>query len=533
MSDATMMSKDGEGSRQPQCQGQPAPEAVGFPTPQVVTGETGPISVEVRSTVTSGRMAPSMSSTPMLRSSLAPALSSSPMLCSAGVSDPCAGSRRHQDELGAAFSGALVDTRDGVELNSSSDESFIGQSGVVDYDDSSDEDRFFDEASTSARSSSRYDLSLNADGSFEDPADVSSPASCRVERGDAVKLSLCGRDPSSCDALMDPGVQKAAKARRPRRKRMSILKVRFQPDHRNSEEPENHCADDREARKHALQEMAENIRLEGVRRVQLQRAVSSARRAFESFHRLSPGSSSEAQVSRSSAGIAGWSKFADFLEHEANAVDHGPLQGLLCDDPQLAKFVAELEGSEEVASLIAGPTRRCPSAIDGIVSGSGGGLGRVNLCEGEVGEEINVASEWQDIEFEVCLDSGCTDNVCHPGDVPGYVVEPSMGSRAKRGFTVGNGARVTNDGQAILSLQRDGALDTVSSTFQIAKVSRPLMSVGRLCDAGLDVIFKKDRADVIGPEGAVVLSFERAAGGLYIAKLKLKRPPSTPFGRQG
>ena len=280
-------------------------------------------------------------------------------------------------------------------------------------------------------------------------------------------------------------------------------------------------------------EMAEDIRLEGVHRVQLQRTIANARRAFESFHRLSPGSSSEDQVSRSSAGIGGWSKFGDLLEREANAVDHGPLQGLLCDDPQLAKFVAELEGSEEVASLIAGPTRRCPSAVDGIVSDLGGGLGRVHLFEEEKGDEINVASEWQDIEFEVCLDSGCTDNVCHPGDVPGYIVEPSAGSRAKRGFTVGNGARVTNDGQAILSLQRDGVLDTVSSTFQIAKVSRPLMSVGRLCDAGLDVIFKKDRADVIGAGGAVVLSFERSEGGLYIAKLKLKRPPPTPFGRQG
>ena len=187
-----------------------------------------------------------------------------------------------------------------------------------------------------------------------------------------------------------------------------------------------------------------------------------------------------------------------------------------------------------MASLVAAPARRRPTATDGLISQLGGGIGRVNLCEGEVASgEINVASEWQDIEFEVCLDSGCTDNVCHPGDVPGYVVEPSAGSRAKQGFIVGNGARVTNDGQAILSLQSDGALNTVSSTFQIAKVSRPLMSVGRLCDAGLDVIFKKDRADVIGPECAVVLSFERAAGGLYIAKLKLKRPPSTPFGRQG
>ena len=152
-----------------------------------------------------------------------------------------------------------------------------------------------------------------------------------------------------------------------------------------------------------------------------------------------------------------------------------------------------------MASLIAGPARRRPTAVDGIVSELGGGLGRVNLCEGGIASgEINVASEWQDIEFEVCLDSGCTDNVCHPGDVPGYAVEPSMGSRAKQGFIVGNGARVTNDGQAILSLQSDGALNTVSSTFQIAKVSRPLMSVGRLCDAGLDVVFKQDRADVVG-----------------------------------
>ena len=91
---------------------------------------------------------------------------------------------------------------------------------------------------------------------------------------------------------------------------------------------------------------------------------------------------------------------------------------------------------------------------------------------------------------------------------------------------------MTNDGQAVLSLQREGTIDTVSSTFQIAKVSRPLMSVGRLCDAGLNVSFRKDRADVIGADGGVVLSFERQDGGLYTAKLKLKRPPSG-FVRQG
>ena len=59
------------------------------------------------------------------------------------------------------------------------------------------------------------------------------------------------------------------------------------------------------------------------------------------------------------------------------------------------------------------------------------------------------------------------------------------------------------------------------------------MSVGRLCDAGLDVVFKKDKADVMDGGGHVVLSFERNNGGLYVARLRLKKPPIEPFGRRG
>ena len=34
-------------------------------------------------------------------------------------------------------------------------------------------------------------------------------------------------------------------------------------------------------------------------------------------------------------------------------------------------------------------------------------------------------AEWIDVEFEVALDTGSTDHVCHSGDVPGYVIEAS------------------------------------------------------------------------------------------------------------
>ena len=44
--------------------------------------------------------------------------------------------------------------------------------------------------------------------------------------------------------------------------------------------------------------------------------------------------------------------------------------------------------------------------------------------------------------------------------------------------------------------------------------------------------FKLDHADVLASDGSVILGFERQVGGLYVAKLKLKRP-NNAFDRQG
>ena len=136
------------------------------------------------------------------------------------------------------------------------------------------------------------------------------------------------------------------------------------------------------------------------------------------------------------------------------------------------------------------------------------------------------------MEFEVALDSGSTDHVCHPGDLPGYVIEASPGSRAGQGFIVGNGARVTNDGQSVLSLQGAGDKEhTMSTTFQVAKVSRLLMSVGRLCDKGFDVLFRKDKADVLAPDNTDILSFERQLAGYTLPSSDLSVQPRLLAGR--
>ena len=146
------------------------------------------------------------------------------------------------------------------------------------------------------------------------------------------------------------------------------------------------------------------------------------------------------------------------------------------------------------------------------------------------GQVLANHQEWVDVEFEVALDSGCTDHVCAEEDVPGYVVVESPGSRAGQHFVVGNGARIANTGQSCLHLEATSQAskgNAIKSTFQIAKVSRPLMSVGKICDGGLDVLFGKTKADVKDDRNNVVCSFVRQPGGLYVAKLRLK----SPFGR--
>ena len=144
---------------------------------------------------------------------------------------------------------------------------------------------------------------------------------------------------------------------------------------------------------------------------------------------------------------------------------------------------------------------------------------------------VNESQEWEDVEFEVALDSGSIVNVCHPDDCPGYVMTESPGSKVGQHFVVGDGGRLPNLGEWNLNLEapKDGGLmNGVSSIFQVAKVTRPLMSVGHICDQGRTVTFDKQFAIVRSAKGEEVCRFTRGPSGLYTAKMKLK----APFGRQ-
>ena len=63
----------------------------------------------------------------------------------------------------------------------------------------------------------------------------------------------------------------------------------------------------------------------------------------------------------------------------------------------------------------------------------------------------------------------------------------------------------------------------MNSVFQVAEITRPLMSVSRICDQDMVCIFEKDHARVLDTDGNTVARFERD-GGLYMCTMKLRRP---------
>ena len=155
----------------------------------------------------------------------------------------------------------------------------------------------------------------------------------------------------------------------------------------------------------------------------------------------------------------------------------------------------------------------------------------VKLEEGN-GDDVLIGGyeNWQDIDLQMTLDSGCCKHVLPADAAPGYEVTDSPFSMRGASFTVGNGARVQNEGQMSLNLEADtgSGIELINSVFQVAELNRPLMSVSQICQHGYKCVFEKDHANILNESGESICRFEEDRG-LYVATMSLKAP--TPFGR--
>ena len=85
---------------------------------------------------------------------------------------------------------------------------------------------------------------------------------------------------------------------------------------------------------------------------------------------------------------------------------------------------------------------------------------------------------------------------------------------------MGDGGTIANLGQKSLNRSDDG--NGLWSVFQIAAVTRPLMSVGKICDEGHNITFDAIQAVIRDKSGAELCEFHRPLGGLYVAKMNLR-----------
>ena len=134
----------------------------------------------------------------------------------------------------------------------------------------------------------------------------------------------------------------------------------------------------------------------------------------------------------------------------------------------------------------------------------------LGILEAEEDEAILAVDVWGDITVDTILDSALCRHVMPRECAHGYQVQDSSHSRRGLGFIVGNGERVPNEGQFVLNPEAGTGQESpraVACTFQVADLTKPLMSVFQLCEQGFQCVFKDTHAIVIDPAGETVCRF--------------------------
>jgi len=135
--------------------------------------------------------------------------------------------------------------------------------------------------------------------------------------------------------------------------------------------------------------------------------------------------------------------------------------------------------------------------------------------------------------LKIALDSGACEHVVSKSDLQGFKIEESEASRRGEHYIAADGGKVPNQGQCRVGLRAQGTGVEFDSLFQLAPVSRPLYSVGKICDGGAEVKFTAKEATVV-KNGRVIATFARQ-NGLYVAQIEVKgeADPASVFIGQG
>ena len=132
--------------------------------------------------------------------------------------------------------------------------------------------------------------------------------------------------------------------------------------------------------------------------------------------------------------------------------------------------------------------------------------------------------DWEEVDFAV--DSGASETVVSEDMVTSVVTKPGAASRRGVAYEVANGEVIPNMGEKeIRCLTHEEGVKNIICA-QVCDVSKPLLSVHRLVQAGHTVVF--------GPGGSYIQDgstgqamWLRESGGMYNLKLWVPRNPAS------
>ena len=117
------------------------------------------------------------------------------------------------------------------------------------------------------------------------------------------------------------------------------------------------------------------------------------------------------------------------------------------------------------------------------------------------------------------MDSGAAAPVAPPNMLPNVKVEPSPGSLRGQNYTSASQHKLKNFGQqTIRACTEDG--DETEVLFQIADVSKPLVSVSSMCERGNRVLFGRSGGVVQNLQTGKEIPFYRQ-NGMYVLSMWL------------
>ena len=127
---------------------------------------------------------------------------------------------------------------------------------------------------------------------------------------------------------------------------------------------------------------------------------------------------------------------------------------------------------------------------------------------------VDQAEDWE--ELVAVMDSGAADSVAPPHVARGTPIRESAGSKAGQTYYTADGSRIPNQGEKTVVAFTDQEVP-LAMRYQIADVTKPLNSVGEICD--------KDNYVVFGAQGGYIKdrwspnkTFFRREYGVYVLR---------------